>query len=42
MALPITAAYAGLFGLWMVFLIIKVVGFRLGRKVLLGDGGLGP
>ena len=38
MPLPITAIFAGLLALWMVFLLFKVVGFRRGKRVLLGHG----
>lgn len=39
MALPVTALYAGILALWVVFLLFQVVGFRRGEKVALGDGG---
>lgn len=39
MALPITAVYAGVLTLWVLFLAFKVVGFRGAKKVSLGDGG---
>lgn len=39
MPLPITAFYAGVLALWTLFLAFKVVGFRRGQKVMLGDGG---
>ena len=39
MPLPITSVFAGLLALWMIYLLFKVVGFRRGRKVSLGDAG---
>lgn len=39
MALPITALYAGLLALWVLFLAFGVVRFRWAKKVTLGDGG---
>ena len=39
MPLPITAIFAGLLALWMIFLLFKVVGFRRGKRVSLGAGG---
>ena len=39
MALPVTALFAALLGLWIVVLIFKVVGFRFHHTVILGDGG---
>lgn len=39
MPLPVTALYAGLVGLWMLLLTVRVIGFRRGEKVSLGDGG---
>lgn len=39
MDLPITGLYAGLLALLILFLLFKVVGFRRGKQVLLGDGG---
>ena len=39
MPLPVTALFAGLMGLWVVFLLFAVVGFRRGKKVSLGSGG---
>ena len=39
MALPVTAVIAGLCALWLIFLQFKVVGFRRGHSVVLGDGG---
>lgn len=38
MNLPITSLYAGLLALWILYLLFKVVGFRRGKQVLLGDG----
>jgi uncharacterized membrane protein YecN with MAPEG domain len=38
MPLPITAIFAGLLALWLIFLQFKVVGFRRSRRVLLGHG----
>lgn len=39
MALPITAVIAGLSALWLIVLQFKVVGFRRGMGVSLGDAG---
>lgn len=39
MALPITAFYAGVLALWILFLLFKVVAFRRSQRVLLGAGG---
>lgn len=39
MAFPITAIFAGLLALWLTVLQFKVVGFRRGQGVALGDGG---
>ena len=39
MALPITALFAGLLTLWLLFLAMVVIGFRRGKKVSLGAGG---
>ena len=39
MALPITALFAGLLALWLVFLTFAVVGFRRDKRVSLGSGG---
>ncbi|MFK7943431.1 MAG: MAPEG family protein [Paracoccaceae bacterium] len=39
MPLPITAIFAGALALWLTVLQFKVVGFRRGQKVSLGDGG---
>ena len=39
MPLPITAIFAGLLALWLIFLQSKVVGFRRGHRVSLGDAG---
>ena len=39
MPLPITAIFAGLLALWMIYLLIKVVGFRRGKQVSLGTAG---
>ena len=38
MPLPITAFYAGLLALWILFLAFKVVGFRRSERVILGAG----
>lgn len=38
-ALPITALYAGILGLLLIWLSIRVVQARLGGEVSLGDGG---
>lgn len=37
--LPITAFYAGLAALWLIFLSGTVIRLRRGRRVSLGDGG---
>lgn len=39
MALPITAFYAGLAGLWLAWLTMSVVRLRRRHRVSLGDGG---
>ena len=39
MALPVTALYAALLALWMLFLTFRVVGFRRSSRVSLGAGG---
>lgn len=39
MPLPVTAIIAGLLALWLIVLQFKVVGFRKGKGVSLGDGG---
>ncbi|MEM7056424.1 MAG: MAPEG family protein [Pseudomonadota bacterium] len=39
MPLPITAFYAGLLAIWIIFLLFQVVGFRRGEGVSLGAGG---
>lgn len=39
MALPITAFYAGVLALWIIFLLFQVVKFRRGKGVSLGAGG---
>lgn len=39
MALPVTALFAGILALWVVYLAFQVVGFRRGERVVLGDGG---
>lgn len=39
MALGTTAFYAGILGLWAIFLAFKVIFFRRGEKVSIGDGG---
>ena len=38
MALPVTALFAAILVLWIVFLTFKVVGFRRGKRVSLGAG----
>lgn len=38
MALPVTALFAGLLGLWIIFLATRVVRFRLGTRISLGFG----
>ncbi len=40
MFLPITAIFAGLLALWLMFLQSRVIAFRGARRVSLGDGGL--
>lgn len=39
-ALPITALYAGILGLLLIWLSLRVVQARLGNEVSLGDGGV--
>lgn len=39
MPLPVTGLFAGLLALWVIFLQFKVIKFRMGQKVVLGDGG---
>ncbi len=39
MALPITALFAGLLALWVLFLAMSVVRFRRGNKVSMGSAG---
>lgn len=39
MPLPVTALFAAVLALWIVFLLMKVVRFRRGHKVSLGTGG---
>ncbi|MBT3360697.1 MAG: hypothetical protein HN403_13815 [Rhodospirillales bacterium] len=39
MALPVTALYAGLLGLFSLFLGIRITVMRARTKVVLGDGG---
>lgn len=39
MAFPITAIFAGLLAVWLIFLQVKVVRFRRGNKVSLGHAG---
>lgn len=39
MALPITALFAGLMALWLIFLQVQVIRFRRGNKVSLGHAG---
>jgi uncharacterized membrane protein YecN with MAPEG domain len=40
MPLPVTAVFAGLLALWLMFLQARVIAFRGRRRVALGDGGL--
>ena len=40
MALPVTAVFAGVLALWLIFLQAQVIAFRGRRRVALGDGGL--
>lgn len=37
--LPITAFYAGLAALWLIYLSGRVIGLRRSRRASLGDGG---
>lgn len=37
--LPVTAVFAGLLALWLLFLQVEVIRFRWRRRVSLGDGG---
>lgn len=39
MPLPVTAVFAGLLALWMIYLQGRVIGFRRANGVSLGDGG---
>ncbi len=39
MALPVTAVFAGILSLWILFLVFKVVAFRRGNGVEMGAGG---
>ena len=39
MPLPVTALFAAVLALWIIFLLMKVVRFRRGHKVSLGTGG---
>jgi uncharacterized protein len=39
MFLPVTAVFAGLLALWLIFLQSRVIAFRGSRRVALGDGG---
>ena len=39
MALPITAFFAGVLALWILFLLFKVVAFRRANQVAMGAGG---
>jgi uncharacterized membrane protein YecN with MAPEG domain len=39
MPLPYTSIFAGLLALWLIYLQFSVIRFRLGKQVLLGDGG---
>ena len=38
MLVPVTAAYTGLFSFAYVYLAFKVIGYRVGGKVSVGDG----
>lgn len=40
MPLPITAFYAGILALWLLYLAFAVIQLRLAHKVSLGDGGV--
>ncbi|MEM8793518.1 MAG: MAPEG family protein [Pseudomonadota bacterium] len=40
MALPITAFYAGILALWLLFLTASVIQLRRAHRVSLGDGGV--
>ena len=40
MPLPVTAVFAGLMALWLMFLQAQVIGFRWRRQVPLGDAGI--
>lgn len=37
--MPVTAVFAGVLALWLLFLQSQVIGFRWRRRVSLGDGG---
>ena len=39
MSLPVTAVFAGLLALWLIFLQTRVIAFRRARRVSLGAGG---
>jgi uncharacterized membrane protein YecN with MAPEG domain len=39
MVLPVTAVFAGLLALWLMFLQSRVIAFRAARRVALGHGG---
>ncbi len=39
MPLPVTAVFAGLMALWLIFLQVQVIRFRWRRQVSLGDAG---
>jgi uncharacterized membrane protein YecN with MAPEG domain len=39
MVLPVTAVFAGLLALWLIFLQSRVIAFRGARRISLGDGG---
>ena len=39
MFLPVTAVFAGVLALWLIFLQSRVIAFRGARRVSLGDGG---
>lgn len=38
--LPVTALYAGLMGLWLIYLSLGVIRLRWRHRVSLGDGGV--
>ncbi len=39
MSMPVTAVFAGLLALWLIFLQSRVIAFRRARRVSLGDDG---